>query len=123
MIDFFTLAAVITLLTAVVHSILGEIRIFQPLRRRAGTSVDALPARHFGILWATWHARSVLGVGYCVILINLATGNPGDGQTTILEMAIVGSMLGASALVLIGTRARHPGWIALLLVAVFTYLG
>lgn len=36
--------------------------------------------------------------------------------------AIVYANLGGSVLVLIGTKGRHPGWIALLLVAALTWV-
>lgn len=109
-------AAVLALLTGVVHSILGERLIFQ--RLRDASLVPALPApplksHHVRILWATWHLASVLGWVLGGLLWQLARA-PGAALTSsfVLGAAAVGFSVGA-LLVLVGTRGRHPGWVAL----------
>ena len=59
-----TLAALLLIVTGLVHSLLGEWLIFRHLRQ--GTLVPKLGApplqtRNIRILWATWHLTSVLG--------------------------------------------------------------
>jgi hypothetical protein len=112
-------AAVVAFLTGLVHSVLGEILIFRHLRR--GTLVPALGApplreRNIRILWATWHLATVFGWTLAAILLQLAL----LPQAPLLDMVIgatIAANVGGSLLVLVGTRGRHPGWIALAIVA------
>jgi len=118
-------AGVIALLTGVAHSALGEVLIFRHLRN-AGLvpTVGAPPLRerNIRIIWATWHLASVFGWAFAAVLLRLAVaGNEYSVQSLVLN-AIVFAHLGGSVLVLVGTKGRHPGWIALLVVAALTWL-
>lgn len=112
-------AAVLAFLTGLVHSVLGEILIFRHLRR--GTFVPALGApplreRNIRILWATWHLATVFGWTLAAILLQLAR----SPQAPLLDYVIgatIAANAGGSLLVLVGTRGRHPGWIALAIAA------
>lgn len=111
-------AAALAVLIGVEHSVLGEILIFQKLR--SGTLVPALVAppladRHIRILWATWHVVTVFGFALAAVLVRLGSAaavTPTSIQITVL-IAIAAAFLGASILVLVGTKGRHPGWIGL----------
>ena len=74
------------------------------------------------MIWATWHLASVFGWAFAGILLRLAIA-PDASPTALIVSAIVLANLAGSLLVLIGTRGKHPGWIALLLVAVLTWFG
>lgn len=109
-------AAVVAIITGVVHSLLGERLIFRQLRQ--ASVVPSLPApplqgRNVRILWATWHLASVFGWVLAGLLWKLAE-NPAAGLSadSVLAAAAAGFLLGA-ALVLVATRGRHPGWVAL----------
>ena len=117
-------AAVLAIATGVVHSFLGEWLIFRHLRQ--STLVPSLPApplqeRNVRILWATWHLASVFGWALAGLLWQLA-------QNSGIALS-AGSVLGASAagflvgalLVLVGTRGRHPGWVALGAVGILSW--
>jgi len=118
------MAAGLAIFTGVAHSVLGELLIFRHLRK--GTLVpdqDAPPlkGRHIRILWATWHLATVFGLAMAVVLAQLAV----DPQVPILRLVVsatVAAYAGGSILVLVGTRGRHPGWIALGLVAALTWI-
>lgn len=117
-------AAVLALATGIVHSLLGELLIFRHLRR--SSIVPSLPApplqaRNVRILWATWHLASVLGWTMAGLLWQLAQ-NPGDGlaASSVLHAVAAGFMAGA-LLVLVGTRGRHPGWVALGAVGILSW--
>ena len=65
-------AAVLSVVTGVVHSVLGEWLMFRHLRQ--GTLVPQLGApplraRNIRILWATWHLASVFGWAFAAILL------------------------------------------------------
>ena len=118
-------AGVIALITGIVHSALGEMLIFRQLRRGGlvpTMSTPPLRERNIRIIWATWHLASVFGWAFAGILLRLAIA-PNDSPDTVVVSAIVFANLAGSLLVLFGTKGRHPGWIALLLVAVLTWFG
>lgn len=117
------LAAGIAVLTGLVHSVLGERLIFKHLRN--GTLIPALAAPplrsgHVRILWATWHLATVFGWAFAVVLFRLAE-NPQTPLPALVAGATVAAYGGGALLVLVGTRGRHPGWIALGAVAVLTW--
>jgi hypothetical protein len=116
-------AGLLSVLTGLVHSVLGEILIFRHLRK--GTLVPALGApplreRNIRIIWATWHLATVFGFGFAGVLFLLAFGH--SMSSAPVTTAIVFANLGGAILVLIGTKGRHPGWIALSAVAALTWV-
>ncbi|WP_397572917.1 hypothetical protein [Silanimonas sp.] len=119
-------AAALALVTGIVHSYLGERLIFRHLRGRS--LVPSLPApplgeRHVRILWATWHLASILGWVLASLLWRIAQQDGAAVSTDWLLKASGGGFFAGALLVLVGTRGRHPGWIALAAVAVLSWLG
>lgn len=119
-----SIAAVIALATGVVHSILGEWIIFRHLRESAivpSLPAEPLKSRNVRILWATWHLASVLGLAFAGLLWQLAR-NPSAtlAANSVLSITAAAFLAGA-LLVLVGTRARHPGWVALGAVAALSW--
>lgn len=113
-------AGVLAVVTGLAHSVFGERLIFRHLRGSGVVPAAAAPPlreRHIRILWATWHVATLFGWAFGAVLLQLAFADDGASLRTIVVNAIVLSHLGGSALVLVGTRGRHPGWIALLAVA------
>jgi hypothetical protein len=122
---FLASASVLLAIIGSVHSMLGEVLIFRRLRKGGLVPIDggsALRERQVRILWATWHAVSALAWAMSVMLWQLARTPAPDPLQSQLLAAIAAGSLGASALVGIGTRARHPGWLGLLAVAVLVWL-
>jgi hypothetical protein len=120
----FFAAAVVALIVGVVHSALGEVLIFRKLRRGAVIPNQApapLELRNVQILWATWHLASAFAAGFAAILLFLASRDAAPNSAIL--WALILSFAAGSALVLVATRGRHPGWIGLLIVSVLTYLG
>jgi hypothetical protein len=121
----FVAAGVLALVTGIVHSVLGEVLIFRHVRRRGLVpAADAPPLRerNIRILWATWHLASVFGWAFAIVLIRIGLAPLTDSPRALVLGAIVFANLAGSLLVLIGTKGRHPGWIALLLVAALTWM-
>jgi hypothetical protein len=119
----YLIAGVIAVLTGVAHSALGEILIFRHVR--AGGIVPTLGApplraRNIRILWATWHLASVFGWALAAVLLRLGLGDALTGAFVL--GVVVAAYLGGAILVLVGTRGRHPGWIALSAVALLAWL-
>ena len=121
----FVVAAALAFATGLVHTVIGEMLIFRRLRR--GTVIptfggDVLREPHVRILWACWHALTFLGWGMAAMLIVLA-GVPASDTTQSMARLISVAMGASAAVVLVGTRAHHPGWLAMALVAVLIEYG
>ena len=112
---YLAVAAGIAFLTGIAHSVLGEILIFQHLRSGTlvpGQGAPPLRSRNIRIIWATWHLATVFGWAFAAVLFQLAL-SPQASPGSLLLGATVAAYAGGSLLVLVGTRGRHPGWIAL----------
>lgn len=120
------LAGALVLLIGLVHSVLGEVLIFRRMRRGGLIPTMGEPLlreRHVRILWASWHLPSILGWAFGVLLISIAAaaGEPVAPALVVRVMAV--SLAVGSALVLVATKGRHPGWLGLLAAAAQAWLG
>ncbi len=111
-------AAGLLVLTAAAHSVMGERLIFSHWRKAAGP-----PAAVAGILQATWHALSVLGVAVAVVLWRLSTVGEPSPEHTFITATIAVAVAVCAVLVLVYTRGKHPGWLALCVAAILVGLG
>ena len=121
---YFLSAAVVCVLVGIVHSILGEILIFNNLRVGGIVPTEAAPpllSRNVRIIWATWHLASIFGLLLAGILLAAAVGK--ITLDSIAIYAFLAAFVAGSALVFLATNGMHPGWIGLLSVAVLVYLG
>jgi hypothetical protein len=120
------LAGILTILVGAAHTIIAEIKIFQPMRVSGIVPTNGKPTlkeRHLRIIWASWHVLTVFGWAFAAILLRMAfTYNQTELQRFVLKTLIVAMVTGA-LLVFYGTKAKHPGWIGLSLVALLTWLG
>ena len=115
-------AGFLSIIVGLVHSILGEFLVFKNLRNGSivpTTSAPPLRERNIRILWATWHLASIFGFAIGAILIQLAT--TAEAPAFIIR-SIALSMFSGSILVFYATKAKHPGWIGLLVVALLCWL-
>ena len=99
------LAAVLCVLTAGVHSVLGETRLIGPLlASQARIMRDPLARR---VLRFAWHWTSALWLVVAVVLVSAATGSFVD--RTILLAIATAHILGGLADAVV-TRGKHIGW-------------
>ncbi|GEM44412.1 hypothetical protein [Deinococcus cellulosilyticus] len=115
------IAAILMVLIGAIHSVLGEILIFQRLRKNGWIPTEGAPIlkeSHVRILWATWHLGSVFGWGMACLLFQMAHQPSETGTEGVIALS---SAL-AGLLVLVGTHGRHPGWVGLLAVALLIWL-
>lgn len=122
---FLLAAALLLVAVGLIHSVLGEVLIFRRMRKNGLVPTeggDLLRESHTRILWASWHIQTLLGWCIAYVLFGLAALQPSE-TVTIVGASVSTAMLGASALVFVGTRARHPGWAGLLGVAVLVWAG
>jgi hypothetical protein len=122
---YLAVAAGVAFLTGVAHSVLGEVLIFRQLRRGTlvpGQDAPPLRSRNIRIIWATWHLATVFGWAFAAVLLQLAL-SPQASLVSLILNATVAAYAGGSLLVLVATRGRHPGWIALAAVAALVWTG
>jgi len=105
-------AAALCVLLGLVHSILGEVLIF----RRWRSAPPKLPLQHQGIIRATWHITTLLAFIVAVLLQNISSYPMELAMYPFWRWTIVGCFGACSLLVLWLTKARHPGWIILLII-------
>ncbi|MEO5560699.1 MAG: hypothetical protein ABIR10_13535 [Dokdonella sp.] len=118
-------AGLIAIATGVAHSFLGERLIFRHLRTSSlvpSLAAPPLQSRHIRILWATWHLASVFGWALAVLLLQLALEPQGGLSARSVLGASAMAYLAGSILVLVGTRGRHPGWVALAAVGILSWV-
>lgn len=115
-------AGFLSIVVGFVHTILGEFLVFKKLREGSlvpTTSAPPLKERNIRILWATWHLASVFGFAMGAILIQLAINV--ETPAFIIHSIAFAMCLGG-ILVCYATKAKHPGWVALLIVAILCWL-
>jgi hypothetical protein len=124
---YFIAAAALAFVVGLAHSVLGEVMIFRRMRkpgRVIPTDGGAiLLGSNVRILWASWHVLTVFGWGMAAILVWMSRSASGSIDHAVIAHAIEMSMLIGSALVLVATKGRHPGWVGLLGVAVLVWIG
>jgi hypothetical protein len=72
---------------------------------------------------AALHVLTVFGWVIAAILLWLSLHARDANSMGFIEQAIAISMLFGALLVFVGTKAKHPGWVGLLGVAVLVWLG
>jgi hypothetical protein len=123
---YYAAAGVLTFVVGLVHSVLGERRIFQKMRKRGLVPTEGgrlLSESNVRILWASWHVLTVFGWGFASILLWLSLPSINERSQPITEFVIIIAMLIGAMFVFVGTKAKHPGWIGLLGVAILVWLG
>ena len=123
---YFVAAAILTFATGLTHTVFGERMIFRHLRAAGVVPTKGgqlLREYQLRIMWASWHMVTLMGWGIAAILAWLALPPQQHLAASFIPMAIIAPMLASSAIVGIGTRGRHPGWLALLASAALTALG
>lgn len=124
--SYLVTAAILAFLVGLAHSVFGEILIFRRLRQGHLVPTNGgslLQERHVRILWASWHVLTVFGWSIAAVLLWLSLPSSSPSSAMLIKHVVVIAMLAGSALVFFGTKARHPGWVGLLAVAVFVWLG
>ena len=120
-------AAALSVLIALVHSVLGEQRIFRHLRRagRVVPTEGGALLREFQvrILWGAWHGLSVMGLGLAAVLVWLADPAAQAASAGRVERCVAMAMAMTGLLVLVSNRGRHPAWLALFAAATLVALG
>jgi hypothetical protein len=109
------LAAFLSVLTAVLHSVLGEQRLIGPLLNSQARIMRESLARR--VLRLAWHWTSALWLVVAVVLVSAATGSFVD-RTILLAIALAHIVCGLLDAVI--TRGKHIGWPFILAIGALT---
>ena len=123
---YLVVAGSLVFVVGLIHSVLGEVLIFRRMRKGSFIPTYGSPVlkeRHVRILWASWHCLTIFSWGIGAILLRLSFPTSQYIVQAFIENAIILSMLTASLTVLVGTKGKHPGWLGLLGIAIFLWLG
>lgn len=103
-------ATALCILLGIVHSVLGEVLIFRHWRK----TPPNIPRQHQGIIIATWHITTLLAFT-TAILIHIISDK--FATIPVWHWSLVTCFILSGLLVLWLTKARHPGWIVLFIIA------
>jgi hypothetical protein len=110
--------AALLIVTALVHSVLGERRLIVPLLRSREGVLGSTLARF--LLRFVWHFMSIL---FAIIAATLfASQFDGSSATNVLLASTAIGVGGAGICDAIATRGRHIGWPMLVLIGIFAVL-
>jgi len=109
-------AAIVLAITAVAHSVLGELLILGKIDPRVGfprfLRSDVLAAQ---TIRATWHLPSILGAAIVAILVH-------EPRDPFVIDAVLATLVACAVEIAIATRLRHPGWLAFTIASVLVFL-
>ncbi len=110
-------AALLLVGIGLAHSVLGERFLLMRLFRRPDLP-RLFGGDHFTrrTLRFAWHVTSVAWWGFAALLFVLAEPG-GAGVERVALRIVAGTCLATAAVVAIGSRGRHPAWLAFLAVA------
>jgi len=115
---FLIAAAAATLLTAFVHSYVGERRLIGPLvASNAGVMSSTLAKQ---VVRFAWHLTSLIWIGQALLLLRAASAPPSLDR--VLAGGIGVLYLIAASYSAIVTRGRFIGWPLLMAVGLFSFL-
>ncbi len=106
-----------------VHSVLGEVLFFRHMERFQGFPL--VPGGHDywkRTLRMTWHIPSILAWAFAWILIDFAfLAQLGGGERFVVKTIALSQLL-CAVLTLVGTKGKHPAWVAFLALAVLCWI-
>ena len=119
---YLVVAAGISAVGGVLHSILGERLILSKLATAELPENLGSPVFALRVLRLFWHLVSVAWFGFTVLLVLLAS-MPASDDAQRLVWAIALTFLASAVVSFIVSRGKHFSWGVLLIIAVLTWLG
>ena len=126
---YYLIAGILSILLGAIHTVVGEKLVFQSKKEQG----QFIPSKengewkesHVRIIWASWHMATAFAWALAAIILFVAfnTEKLPDKWIAFLVLGTAISMLIGSALVLLGTKRKHPGWIVLLLIGLLLLIG
>lgn len=115
---FLWLAAALTLITALLHSLFGEQRLIKPLLSSNAEIMQTARARN--LVRFSWHATSLLWLVVAYVLASAARNFSAADPALIGLIGVI--HLGVGLFDAVMTKGRHVGWPPLTLIGVFSLL-
>ncbi|WP_417487340.1 hypothetical protein [Maricaulis sp.] len=113
------IAAALTVLVGLFHSIAGEIRLVRPLLARPDLpSLGHGPWYVRALIRTAWHITTLVWLGIAAMLVVIHRASLADHAPLLWIISAVFAVSGLAALIF--SRAKHPAWLAFLPVSAFT---
>ena len=120
---YLLVSAILMAIMGIAHSVVGEIKILQPLESSKDLPAVRGSTRHTRLtLRFTWHITTVLGFGIAAILFLYSQAMVLQAQQVVVVQIFSITFFISFLVSLIGSRARHPSWIVFLIASVLTWL-
>ncbi|RMF57234.1 MAG: hypothetical protein D6748_11625 [Calditrichaeota bacterium] len=119
---YFLIAAILSLLMGITHSIMGEKYFLAYLFMREHLEEVGNEVYVNRTTRIAWHLTSIAWMGVAIILFVLAHHHE-NPMVPILASVIALVFLGSALLSAIGSRGRHLLWIVFLIISLLTWLG
>ena len=119
---YLLVAAGITAVGGVLHSILGERLLLSKLGTAGLPETLGSPVFALRVLRLFWHLVSVAWWGFTALLVILAS-IPASADHQRLVWAVALTFLASAVVSFIVSRGKHFSWGLLLIIAVVTWLG
>ena len=119
---YLLVAAGLSAVSGVLHSVLGERLILSKLTPTTLPETIGSPAFVLQVLRLFWHLVSVGWWGLAALLVMLA-GMPDSDGIQLLIRIIALTFLASAAVSLVVSRGKHFSWGLLLLIAALTWFG
>ena len=113
---FLWLAAALTLITALLHSLFGEQRLIKPLLSSNAEILQTARVRN--LVRFSWHATSLLWLVVAYVLASAAQNFAAADPALIGLIGVI--HLGVGLFDAVMTKGRHVGWPPLTLIGVFS---
>jgi hypothetical protein len=122
--NYLLASAILLIILALAHSLFGEIGMINPLVKSKGVPAFRGSVRFTkDTMRFAWHITSILGLGFAAVILYYGTLDQlDDDERRVLEIFTITFAI-SFVVSLIGSRGKHPAWIAFLLIAIFTWLG
>lgn len=117
-------SAVLLAVLVLGHSVVGELMILAPLgKARDLPAVRGSVRFTLNTLRFVWHVVTVMGLGIAAILFHFAQWPAFDASQLFVLRALALTCGAGCVVALVGSRAKHPSWIVLAVIAVLTWIG
>ncbi len=117
---FLLIAAVLLVITAFIHSFVGERKLITPLLSQVSNTVLEKDSLNRPVLRVAWHLTTIAWLGLAIVILDYAN-LPRPPQLAVYAMA--GTFILTGFLIGVSTRGKHPAWIVFGIIAILLWIG
>ncbi|MCI0708089.1 MAG: hypothetical protein L0Y80_11465 [Ignavibacteriae bacterium] len=116
-------AAALAFIVGLAHSVAGEMFIFRNIVKDQLPPLRGSAEFTYRTLRAVWHVATAAFFGFIALLLHLALSIQQNSLAEFVQLVSAVSFLVCALIMAIGTKGKHPGWIAFFVIALCVWLG